>query len=71
MASIMCPNDSLGAIMQLCQDKRGEQIHMEYFGRDRVMVKYNLPFAEMMFAVGTQLRSPLGVNSVPSSRRNA
>jgi GTP-binding protein LepA len=57
MASIMCPNDSLGAIMQLCQDKRGEQIHMEYFGRDRVMVKYNLPFAEMMFEFFDNLKS--------------
>jgi GTP-binding protein LepA len=56
-ASIMCPNDSLGSIMQLCQDKRGEQIHLEYFGRDRVMVRYNLPFAEMMYEFFDNLKS--------------
>jgi len=57
VASIMCPGDSLGGIMQLCQDKRGEQTHMEYFGRDRVMVKYNLPFAEMMYEFFDALKS--------------
>jgi len=56
-ASIMCPNDSLGGIMQLCQDRRGEQQHMEYFGRDRVMIRYLLPFSEMMFDFFDQLKT--------------
>ncbi|MFH1829333.1 MAG: translation elongation factor 4 [Pseudomonadota bacterium] len=56
-ASIMTPNDCLGSIMQLCQDKRGDQTHMEYFGCDRVMVKYNIPFAEMMYEFFDQLKS--------------
>ncbi len=57
LASILCPNDSLGGIMKLCQERRGEQEHMEYFGRDRVMIKYHLPFAEMMFDFFDQLKS--------------
>ncbi|MFA4874527.1 MAG: translation elongation factor 4 [bacterium] len=57
LASILCPNDSLGGIMKLCQDRRGEQEHMEYFGRERVMIKYHLPFAEMMFDFFDQLKS--------------
>ncbi len=57
LASIMCPNESLGAIMQLCQDRRGEQSNMEYFGRDQVMIKYNMPFAEMMFDFFDQLKT--------------
>ncbi len=56
-ASIMTPNDYLGGIMQLCQDKRGEQIHLEYFGCDRVMVRYDIPFAEMMYEFFDQLKS--------------
>lgn len=57
MASIMCPNDCLGGIMKLCQDRRGEQKNMEYFGCDRVMIKYELPFSEMMFDFFDQLKS--------------
>ncbi len=57
LASILCPNDCLGGVMQLCQDRRGEQVHMEYFGRDRVMIKYNMPFAEMMVEFFDQLKS--------------
>jgi GTP-binding protein LepA len=57
VASIMCPNDCLGGIMQFCQEKRGEQTHMEYFGRDRVLIKYNIPFAEMMYDFFDQLKS--------------
>jgi GTP-binding protein LepA len=57
LASILLPNDCLGAVMQLCQDRRGIQSHLEYFGRDRVMIKYEMPFAEMMFDFFDQLKS--------------
>lgn len=56
-ASILCPNDTLGGIMKLCQERRGEQQHMEYFGRDRVMIKYMMPFSEMMFDFFDKLKS--------------
>jgi len=56
-ASILCPTDCLGGIMKLCQDRRAEQKHMEYFGCDRVMVEYLLPFSEMMFDFFDKLKS--------------
>ncbi len=57
LASILCPSEALGGVLKLCQDRRGEQQHMEFFGGDRVMVKYLLPFAEMMFDFFDQLKS--------------
>ena len=57
LASIFCPSDCLGGIMQLCQERRGEQKHLEYFGGDRVMIKYEMPFAEMMVDFFDQLKS--------------
>ncbi len=56
-ASILCPNDSLGGVMKLCQERRGEQQHMEYFGHDRVMIEYMLPFSEMMFDFFDRLKA--------------
>lgn len=57
IASIMCPNDSLGGIIALCQDRRGEQQNMEFFGRNRVLIKYLMPFSEMMFDFYDNLKS--------------
>lgn len=57
LASILCPSDVLGGIMKLGQDRRGEQKHLEFFGKERVMVKYELPFSEMMFDFFDQLKS--------------
>ena len=57
LASILCPSDALGGVLKLCQDRRGEQQHMEFFGGDRVQVKYLLPFSEMMFDFFDQLKS--------------
>ncbi|MFH0799960.1 MAG: translation elongation factor 4 [Pseudomonadota bacterium] len=57
LASILLPSDCLGGIMKLGQERRGEQVHLEYFGCDRVMIKYELPFSEMMFDFFDQLKS--------------
>jgi len=57
LVSILCPSDALGGVLKLCQDRRGEQEGMEFFGGDRVMVKYLLPFSEMMFDFFDQLKS--------------
>ncbi|MBT3180878.1 MAG: elongation factor 4, partial [Deltaproteobacteria bacterium] len=56
-ASILCPNESLGGVMKLCQERRGEQQHMEYFGHDRVMIDYLMPFSEMMFDFFDRLKA--------------
>ena len=57
LASIICPSDALGGVMKLCQDRRGEQKHLEYFSGNKVMIKYLLPFSEMMFDFFDQLKS--------------
>jgi len=47
-ASIMVPNDYVGTVMELCQDKRGSFINMEYLTSHRVMISYSLPLAEIL-----------------------
>jgi len=47
-ASIMVPNEYVGTVMELCQEKRGSFINMEYLTTHRVMISYNLPLAEIL-----------------------
>jgi GTP-binding protein LepA len=56
-ASIIVPNDYVGAIMELCQNKRGEFIDMQYLDTNRVTLKYNLPLAEIVYDFFDQLKS--------------
>jgi len=56
-ASIIVPNDYVGAIMELCQNKRGEFINMEYLDENRVTITYNLPLAEIVYDFFDQLKS--------------
>jgi GTP-binding protein LepA len=48
-ATIMTPNDYVGAIMELCQRKRGEFQTMEYLDSNRTNVIYDLPLSEIMY----------------------
>ena len=43
-ASIMVPNDYVGAVMDLCQKKRGIFLNMEYIDDTRVNITYDIPF---------------------------
>src|SRR5262249_608950 len=45
-ATILTPDEYLGAVLKLCQDRRGEQKELTYVG-SRAMVKYNLPLNEV------------------------
>ncbi|KIL37176.1 elongation factor 4 [Cohnella kolymensis] len=56
-ASIIVPNDYVGAIMELCQGKRGEFIDMQYLDTNRVTLKYNMPLAEIVYDFFDQLKS--------------
>ncbi|RED65692.1 translation elongation factor 4 [Cohnella lupini] len=56
-ASIIVPNDYVGAIMELCQNKRGEFIDMQYLDTNRVTIKYNMPLAEIVYDFFDQLKS--------------
>lgn len=56
-ATISAPNDYVGAIMELCQSKRGEFITMEYLDDIRVNVIYYLPLSEIVFDFFDRLKS--------------
>jgi len=54
---IHCPSNAVGPVLQLCEKMRGRQDQMQYFGTERVMISYHLPFGEMMFGFFDQLKS--------------
>jgi len=56
-ASIMVPNEYVGAVMELCQDKRGIFVNMEYLSTQRVMITYKLPLAEILYDFFDALKS--------------
>ena len=56
-ASIMTPNDYVGAIMELCQKKRGVFIDMQYLDETRVHVNYEIPLGEIVYDFFDQLKS--------------
>ncbi|MBB6636200.1 translation elongation factor 4 [Cohnella thailandensis] len=56
-ASIIVPKDYVGAIMELCQGKRGEFIDMQYLDTNRVTLKYEIPLAEIVYDFFDQLKS--------------
>lgn len=56
-ASIMTPNDYVGAIMELCQKKRGTFIDMQYLDETRVHVNYEIPLGEIVYDFFDQLKS--------------
>jgi GTP-binding protein LepA len=56
-ASIMVPNEYVGTVMELCQDKRGNFITMEYLTSQRVMISYKLPLSEILYDFFDSLKS--------------
>jgi GTP-binding protein LepA len=48
-ATILAPSDYVGAIMELCQQRRGTLRGMDYLSEDRVEMRYTLPLAEIVF----------------------
>lgn len=56
-ASIMVPSDFVGAVMELCRDKRGAFITMEYMTATRVHLHYELPLAEIIYDFFDELKS--------------
>ncbi|MBT7613638.1 MAG: elongation factor 4, partial [Rhodospirillaceae bacterium] len=55
-ATILVPDEYLGPVLQLCTDKRGEQVELTYVG-GRAMVVYRLPLAEVVFDFYDRLKS--------------
>ncbi|WP_028549195.1 translation elongation factor 4 [Paenibacillus sp. UNC451MF] len=56
-AAVIVPNDYVGAIMELCQGKRGEFVNMEYLDTTRVTLTYQIPLAEIVYDFFDQLKS--------------
>lgn len=56
-AQIMVPNDYVGAVMELCQRKRGNFITMDYLDDIRVNIIYEIPLSEIVFDFFDQLKS--------------
>lgn len=56
-ASIFTPPSYVGAVMQLCQDKRGEYKDMVYLDANRVRLQYNLPLGEIIYDFFDKLKS--------------
>ena len=56
-ADIITPKDFIGAVMDLCQDHRGQMGTMEYISADRVEMHYRIPLAEIVFDFFDQLKS--------------
>ena len=56
-ANILTPNEYVGDILQLCQDKRGIQKEIQYLDERRVMISYELPFNEIALDFYDKLKS--------------
>jgi GTP-binding protein LepA len=56
-ATVLTPNDYVGAIMELCQGRRGQLKGMDYLSADRVELRYTLPLAEIIYDFFDQLKS--------------
>ncbi|WP_413154255.1 translation elongation factor 4 [Bartonella sp. cb54] len=55
-ATIMTPDNYLGAVLELCQERRGQQVGLSYVGT-RAMVTYDLPLNEVVFDFYDRLKS--------------
>ncbi|SDT34843.1 GTP-binding protein LepA [Paenibacillaceae bacterium GAS479] len=56
-AGVIVPNDYVGTVMELCQNKRGEFVNMEYLDTNRVTITYNIPLSEIVYDFFDQLKS--------------
>lgn len=54
--SIFVPNEFVGSVMELCQDKRGTFINMEYIDSSRVNIHYEIPLSEIVYDFLISLR---------------
>lgn len=56
-AAIFTPSEYIGPIMELCQDKRGTFINMDYLDKERVTIHYELPLSEIVYDFFDKLKS--------------
>jgi GTP-binding protein LepA len=56
-ASVITPKEFVGAVMELCQERRGDHVSMHYLSPERVQMTYDLPLAEIVLDFFDQLKS--------------
>jgi GTP-binding protein LepA len=56
-STILTRSDFVGGILTLCEDRRGEQVKMEYLSADRVLIEYDFPLAEVIHDFYDRLKS--------------
>ena len=56
-AMVLLPTEFVGTVMELCQNRRGQLLGMEYLSEDRVELKYTMPLGEIIFDFFDQLKS--------------
>jgi GTP-binding protein LepA len=56
-ATILAPKEYVGAVMELCQDRRGTHVDMSYLSPERVQLQYDLPLAEIVLDFFDQLKT--------------
>ncbi len=56
-AVIHCPQEYVGNIITLCQDRRGVQTSLDYAGDNRVLIRYDLPLAEVVFGFYDKMKT--------------
>ena len=56
-ATILCPKEHVGAVMELCQERRGAHVDMTFLSQQRVQLHYDLPLAEIVLDFFDQLKS--------------
>ncbi len=55
--SVIVPTDFIGAVMKLCQERRGIQQSQEYLGAQRAMITYHIPLAEVVYDLHDKIKS--------------
>jgi len=56
-ADIMIPKEYVGSIMEICQERRGKMLHMEYITETRVLLHYEMPLNEVIYDFFDALKS--------------
>jgi GTP-binding protein LepA len=56
-ATIICPKEQVGAVMELCQARRGTHVDMHFLSPQRVQIRYDLPLAEIVLDFFDLLKS--------------
>ncbi len=57
LTNIFVPSEYIGPIMELCQDKRGTYVNMEYLDQTRVNIHYEIPLSEIVYDFFDKLKS--------------